>query len=218
MNARREVKKSLESNDFELIKTCFKSDAALTMRTLQMYVYGMPNDILRWRAITFIGKLSGLYAAENDELFRNIIRRFIWQMCEESANVPWASAEIIGSILANVDGSRFREFIGPWFYHVDLNDICYAGLYYILPQVMKYHSVQVEEFLSQTLKWFSQYDMPDLRAYAALYYIEFPKREMKNFLSEWLQDHRKVLVYYKEEFKECIISELAKQALNKICS
>lgn len=218
MNARKEIKKALENSDFDVVCRCFQEDAALTMRVLQMHVYGMPDDILRWRAITFIGKLAGIYAADNDDLFRNVIRRFIWQMCEESANVPWASAEVIGSILANVEGSRYREFIGPWFYHVDLNEICYAGLYYILPEVMNYHSETIKEFLPKTFQWYEKYDMADLRAYACIFFYQFPEADMKPYLESWLQDSREVLLYQDDTLKKYTIHELAQKALSKFIS
>lgn len=134
---------------------------------------------MRWTAIDHLGRLAGRYAEDNDALFRNIIRRFIWQMCEESANVPWASAEVVGSIIANVPGKRFEEFIGPLFYHTDLNDICYAGLYWVLPQLMRHHAEKVEEYLPNTYYWFDQFDMPDLRAYAAHYFRQYPHAEME---------------------------------------
>ena len=159
MNIRKEIQQALAAQDFDRVVQCFEANDAQTTRYLQMHVYGRPDDPVRWTAIDHLGRLAGRYAEDNDALFRNIIRRFIWQMCEESANVPWASAEVVGSIIANVPGKRFEEFIGPLFYHTDLNDICYAGLYWVLPQLMRHHAEKVEEYLPNTYYWFDQFDM-----------------------------------------------------------
>ena len=182
MNIRKEIQQALKVQDFDKVIACFEENDAMTSRYLQMHVYGLPNDPIRWTAISYIGSLAARYAQDRDLLFRNIIRRFIWQMCEESANVPWASPEVIGSIIANVPGKRYTEFIGPLFYHSDLNDICYAGLYWVLPQLMQHHAEKVEEYLPNTYYWFEKFDMVDLRAYAAVYFTKYPHPEMNTYL------------------------------------
>ena len=173
-----------------------------------MHVYGRPDDPVRWTAIDHLGRLAGRYAEDNDALFRNIIRRFIWQMCEESANVPWASAEVVGSIIACVPGKRFEEFIGPLFYHTDLNDICYAGLYWVLPQLMRHHAEKVEEYLPNTYYWFDQFDMPDLRAYAAHYFRQYPHAEMEKYLAAWKEDQRIAVLYLDGEVVQKKVCEM----------
>lgn len=214
MNIRREVQNALQRQDFEKIVACFTENDAMTSRYLQMHVYGVPSDIVRWTAIEYIGKLAGCFASENDALFRNIIRRFIWQMCEESANVPWASSEVVGNIIANVPGKRFEEFIGPLFYHSDLNDICYAGLYWVLPDLMKDHAEKVEEYLPKTFYWFEQFDMADLRAYAAVYFKQYPNDKMKKHLREWSNDQRYVTLYLHGSVNEYCVADLAQDAIH----
>lgn len=195
MNIRKEIQQALAAQDFDRVVQCFEANDAQTTRYLQMHVYGRPDDPVRWTAIDHLGRLAGRFAEDNDALFRNIIRRFIWQMCEESANVPWASAEVVGSIIACVPGKRFEEFIGPLFYHTDLNDICYAGLYWVLPQLMRHHTEKVEEYLPNTYYWFDQFDMPDLRAYAAHYFRQYPHAEMEKHLAAWKEDQRTAVLY-----------------------
>lgn len=210
MNIRKEIQQALQTQDFDKVVTCFEENDAMTSRYLQMYVYGLPHDYIRWTAIDYIGRLAGRYAENHDALFRNIIRRFIWQMCEESANVPWTSSEVIGSIIANVPGKRFEEFIGPLFYHTDLNDICYAGLYWVLPQLMVHHSEKVEEYLPNTYYWFDQFDMPDLRAYAAIYFQQYPHQEMASHLESWCNDKRVTVL--------CIDGNVVERSVAEVCT
>ncbi len=214
MNIRKEIQKALQIGDYDIVEACFNESAATTSRMLQMHVYGMPHEITRWRAIEFIGKLAGSHAPEQDDLFRNIIRRFTWQMCEESANVPWASAEVIGSIVANVPGKQFREFLGPWFYHCDLNEICFAGLYWTLPQMMEHHSDKVMEFLPNTMTWFERYDEAELHAYASIFCKAYPQDTMKDLLQAWCEDNRIATIYQNGEVQNKCVTELAKDALS----
>lgn len=208
MNIRKEIQQALQTQDFDKVIACFEENDAMTSRYLQMHVYGLPHDRIRWTAIDYIGRLASRYAEDHDALFRNIIRRFIWQMCEESANVPWASSEVIGSIIAHVPGKRFEEFIGPLFYHTDLNDICYAGLYWALPQLMTYHAEKVEEYLPNTYYWFDQFDMPDLCAYAAIYFHQYPHVEMVPNLETWRNDHRVTVLYIDGEVVERSVADV----------
>lgn len=212
MNIKREIQQALKEQNFTKVEACFQENEAQTTRILQMHVYGLPHEQLRWTAIDYIGRLAGLHAKNSDALFRNIIRRFIWQMCEESANVPWASSEVIGSIIAKVPGKQFEEFIGPLFYHTDLNDICYAGLYWVLPQLMTHHADKVEEYLPNTFYWFDQFDMPDLRAYAAIYFRDFPHDAMRAHLEAWQSDTRRVALYVDGSVQEYSVAELAQAA------
>lgn len=216
MNIRREILRAIDNEDFDLVCTCFDENPAMTSRILQMQVYGLPHERTRWVAISYIGKLAGKYSKAQDDLFRNIIRRFIWQMCEESANVPWASAEVIGSIVAEVEGRQFEEFVGPLFYHTGLNDICYPGLFWVLPNLMHYHADKVEEYLPSTYEWFDQYEMADMRAYAALYFEQYPHEEMRSHLAKWQEDAREAQIYADGDIHTVKISELAQKALAKI--
>lgn len=209
MNIKREIQQALKEQNFTRVEACFQENESQTMRILQMHVYGLPHEQLRWTAIDHISRLAGLHAKNYDMLFRNIIRRFIWQMCEESANVPWASSEVIGSIIAKVPGKQFEEFIGPLFYHTDLNDICYAGLYWALPQLMIHHSEKVEEYLPNTYYWFDQFDLADLRAYAILYFRDFPHNEMCDHLEAWKNDERRVAIYLNGSVQDISVAELA---------
>lgn len=213
MNIKKEVKIALQEDDFSKVEVCFNENEVATSRYLQMHVYGMTHEVTRWRAIEYIGKLAGLYSAKFPELFRNVIRRFLWQMCEESANVPWASGEVIGSIIANVDGPRYNEFFGPWMYHVSLNDICYAGFLWSMPQMMKYHADKVEEFLPDTIVWFDDFDMPDMRGYASIYFEQFVTPGFESFLKEWSNDDRVATLYIDRQVQEVKVSSLAKKAL-----
>lgn len=212
MNIRKEIQTALQLQDFDRVISCFNENDAMTSRYLQMHVYGLPSDIIRWTSIDYIGKLAGQFSSNHDNLFRNIIRRFIWQMCEESANVPWASAEVVGNIIAHVPGKQFEEFIGPLFYHTDLNDICYSGLYWVLPNLMKHHAEKVKEYLPNTYYWFEKFDMPELRAYAAIYYKQYPNDTMHKHLESWCKDERHATLYMDGSVKECSVAELAQDA------
>lgn len=218
MNIRRIISRTIKEpagDRQNIIEEAYQEDPIATMRVLQMHVYAPITRLDRWLAIEAIGGLAGKYAPESDELFRNVIRRFIWQMCEESANVPWASAEVIGSILANDSQRQYEEFVGPLYYHAGLNEICYPGLFWAYVQMTPRYAREMEEFLPKTLPYISYHD-PEARAYAAWAFREVPYGAAEGELKKLLDDERVVPIFENGALKEYVIKSLAEEALSSL--
>ena len=68
------------------------------------------DDLLRWRAIEAIGVLTGQMAARDGHTqIRDLVRRQLWTMTEESGGTAWHAAEAVGEMLFNVQ-SLSEEF------------------------------------------------------------------------------------------------------------
>lgn len=59
-----------------------------------------PEEIVKWRAVTAIGAVIAHLADEDMEAARNIMRRLIWSLNDESGGIGWGSAEAMGEIMA----------------------------------------------------------------------------------------------------------------------
>lgn len=217
MNVRRIVVKALKENDFDSIEKAYQDDFAGVLRSLQMHVYGLNDDIVRWRAIDYLGLLAEKYAKSDDEVYRNIIRRFILQMCEESANVPWASPEVISSVMRGAPVQQYAEFTGPLFYHSGLNEICYPGLFWAIGILAPTHADLMQEYMKPDVyKRLVERDEVEVRAYGAWAFTRYPQSEAIPYLEELLKDDRKAIIYFDEALHEVTISALAQEALNVI--
>jgi hypothetical protein len=60
------------------------------------------DELIRWRCIEGLGLLARDLAPRGLEQLRDIVRRLLWTMNDESGNVGWFAPEAIGEILANV--------------------------------------------------------------------------------------------------------------------
>ena len=100
MIKKQETYQKLIDRQFDQLLDCFDQDNSRIRRFVTMAACQADGD-LRWRAIEFFGFLARARARENPDFFREIIRRHIWGMNEEGANVDWSAPEIIGSIIAN---------------------------------------------------------------------------------------------------------------------
>ncbi len=67
------------------------------------------DEKVKWRAVTSLGVLVSEMAGKDPERAREVIRRMVWSLNEESGNVGWGLPEAIGEILAR------SEILAPEF-------------------------------------------------------------------------------------------------------
>ena len=215
MNIRKAVKAAIDKNDYKLLLDAYQEDSGQVLRNLQLHVFGLVTEPTRWQAIIFLGLLAREFAKDDDLTYRNVIRRFIWQMCEEGANVPWASPEVVCSILSNT-GTQFDEFIGPVFFHASLNEINYAGMFWGMVQLGEERREKFKEKLDE--KFFARLVYKDsyVRAYGAWAMIKMPMIEANSYLEALLEDSSEVLLYEDSRMKAYRVCDLAQTALDRI--
>lgn len=59
-----------------------------------------PDETLKWRAVRAIGAVVSHLADRDMESARTIMRRFIWNLNDESGGIGWGSPEAMGEIMA----------------------------------------------------------------------------------------------------------------------
>ena len=97
---RRAIKSLILDRDFDGLFS-LASEEPDTATYLVAFVFDR-DDLLRWRSIESLGRLSA-HMANVDELerVRGIIRRLLWLMNDESGGIAWNGPETIGEILFN---------------------------------------------------------------------------------------------------------------------
>jgi hypothetical protein len=68
-----------------------------------------PVPTVKWRTVTALGIVVNRMAHESMESARNIMRRLIWSLNDESGGIGWGSAETMGEIMA-VNEPLAREY------------------------------------------------------------------------------------------------------------
>ncbi len=119
---KREVRKLLIEEDLEtaLAKIC-----QMTPRRVVNPLFGLLNDreeMIRWRAVTAMGRVVSQLADANLESARVVMRRFIWTLNDESGGIGWGSPESMGAIMAQspVLAREFSQMIVSYV-RVDMN-------------------------------------------------------------------------------------------------
>jgi HEAT repeat protein len=77
----------------------------LAWPTLQSLLFD-PEPLLRWRAVEAAGQVAAAHARRDLEPARELVRRVLWLMNDESGGVLWVGPQVLGAALANVPALR----------------------------------------------------------------------------------------------------------------
>jgi hypothetical protein len=62
------------------------------------------DDNIKWHAVSALGVVMTVLAKEDMEAARNIMRRLMWSLNDESGSIGWGGPEAMAEIMANHDG------------------------------------------------------------------------------------------------------------------
>ncbi|MBF0510416.1 MAG: HEAT repeat domain-containing protein [Deltaproteobacteria bacterium] len=62
------------------------------------------DEQVKWRAVTAMGRVVGQLADDDMEAARMVMRRFMWNLNDESGGIGWGCAEAMGEIMAGQAG------------------------------------------------------------------------------------------------------------------
>lgn len=85
--------------------------------------------IVRWRAVSVLGRVVADMAGDAPEAAREVMRRLVWGLNEESGAVAWGAPEALGEIMAQ-SPIMAREFVNLLIAYISKCDIalCFAPL------------------------------------------------------------------------------------------
>lgn len=97
---KKRLSKALESSSDhkELLKLTQKSLLKL-INALFSFLYHK-NPVVKWNTVVAMGTAVSKLADQDMESARNIIRRLMWNLNDESGGIGWGSVEAMGEILA----------------------------------------------------------------------------------------------------------------------
>jgi hypothetical protein len=87
------------------------------------------DELRRWRAVTTMGRVVARLADENLESARVVMRRFMWNLNEESGGIGWGCPEAMGECMARSDRLADEYACILWSYlHPERNFIEHPAL------------------------------------------------------------------------------------------
>lgn len=104
MTTRRERKEAarrlLDAFDLDAVDRWARAELQAA-RLLQSLLFDA-DALVRWRAVEALGRVAAGRARGGLEPVRELLRRTLWLMNDESGGVLWQGAEVLGAVLANV--------------------------------------------------------------------------------------------------------------------
>jgi len=100
MGMRSTLRAVLASPDFEEVLLKLDFSPRKLIGPLLSYLCET-DEIVRWRAIRAIGMVVSLMAGESAESARNVMRRLMWSLNDESGGIGWGAPEAMGEIMAS---------------------------------------------------------------------------------------------------------------------
>lgn len=159
---REGVRKLLLEHEWEEIVRLALIDRRV-LRILLGLLYDA-DDYVHWLAIDVIGRCGGETAAANPEKTRDLIRRLLWTLNDESGGTPWGAAGAIGAVIAarpDLFGG-YLSMICP--FHEDVN--IYPEFIWSVGAVGRTHPDLADEYIPFLLDALG-HDVAGIRGYAA---------------------------------------------------
>lgn len=214
MTKKELIKELIVEQKYEQLTKLAIKNHSQTLKFIQMHLYGDLNKPLRWYAIEALGKLARDLAPQEPEVYKNLIRRFLWAMNDESGNVPWSSPEGIGSIIAN-QPFLFGEYTPMLVTNALDNPMCHRGMLWAVGRVGKVKASLVLPFIKEILPFLDESD-PNLSGYAAWALGELKSREAVTKLKNLQNNNSLINIFIDGKLVTESVGSLAQRAIGKI--
>ena len=166
-----------------------------------------------WQAITAMGAVVSLLAAENVESARVVMRRLMWNLNDESGGIGWGSAEAMGEIMARSEqmadeyAQVLISYIDPCGNFID-NPGLQRGILWALGRMAQDRPRQTNAASKLLVPFLSSQD-PLLRGLAARAAVAMPDHATKPLLRALYGDNEVVSLFMNGRICEKTIGSLA---------
>ncbi len=178
------------------------------------------DETIKWWTVTSMGFMVRDMAQKDMEGARNIMRRLMWNLNDESGGIGWGSPEAMGEILSRHEGLA-KEFAPILLSYADKD-----GNYLELPMLQRGLLWGISRFFKSgpNLKADSkphffpylQSEDPAVRGHAAQILGLIGAAEDKNRLLPLLKDDAEYTTFVDDRCVQRLVSETAEEALLKL--
>lgn len=190
----------------------FAFDNQKTLRFLQRLLYS-PDENQRWRTADIIGQVCARLSTRKPGVVSDLLHR-MYEACADSAAAHWGLIESIGSIIA-----ARPDIFGSFTRHLLMYRSVPSSRVQVLWALGTIAENSPEAVRSTPIySVFSYINHPDsfTRGHAVRLFGRIQATEMKGEIEKLVNDEAKLTVYEKGLPVHITVSELAKEALEKI--
>lgn len=206
-----EVKELLDTKEFEAIAKLAK-DKQRVVRYLFSFLYST-DDLLHWRAAEALGIVASLQASGSVDEGRNIARRLIWSLAEESGATAWPAPEALGAVVS----SRISLFpdLAPIVLSFIEDPILCRGVLWSARKIGEKRPDLIEHSIPDIIRLLRA-DDATIRGHAAWALGAMHAKEAREALAALQNDSDPLYVYDAGELVKTTVGELASASLAEI--
>lgn len=214
------LKKHLQTEPFaDELKAICRLPLKQTISPLFSFLCS-PQERIKWRAVTALGKVVSELAASDLESARVVMRRFIWNLNDESGGIGWGCPESMAEVmvqnrtLADEYSCILVSYIQPEGNYLE-HEILQRGVLWGVGRLAHAYP----HYTRNTGRYLIPYmesDDPHLRGLAARAAGPVGGTATIPRLNELCDDSGRLMLYRDGEFVDHTVGELAREALSFI--
>ena len=214
MSIRTDVAAYITNADYQAIIDLAKENQAKTLKFVQSHIYGDINDAIRWHAITAFGYLTKAYADICDEPYRNVLRRCLWAMNDESGNVPWSAPEVMAAIIKAAPKYSF-DFTAPMLTNGLDNPMCHSGVLWAMGHLGEDFAQELAPFLAKVEFALNSSD-PLLRGLAIWAFTRLKYQPAAGIIGSLVEDSEEFYLFSDDCLQKTTVGDMAKKYLQEL--
>ncbi len=214
---REQILEILSGENFDAGLSELREDSPKTIVNALFPLLYRQDEIIKWRAVISMGFFVAQMAQEDMESARNVVRRLMWNLNDESGGIGWGSPEAMGEILAR------QESLAGEYAPILLSYVKKDGNYLELPMLQRGLLWGIGRFSegrpyivagakSHFFHYLESKD-PAVRGHAARIVGLIGAMEDRKHLLPLLNDDSVYTTYLDHGFIRCLVGETAKEAL-----
>ena len=175
------------------------------------------DELLKWRAVIAMGEVVDRLANANLESARVIMRRYMWQLNDESGGIGWGCPEAMGEIMARNDNLAEEywciliSYIQPEGNYLE-HEVLQRGVLWGVGRLAQARP-QLLKASVDYLHPYMQTDDPYLRGLAAWAAGALRNKKTEALLNRLTEDRANLKIYLKGQLMQCSVAELAQKAM-----
>ncbi len=180
------------------------------------FLYSLEESV-KWRAVSAMGAVVSEMAAHQPESARIVMRRFIWNLNDESGGIGWGSPEAMGETMARnrLMAEEFAcilvSYVRPDMNYLEHEEL-QKGVIWGLGRLAHERPGLAVEAVRFLLPYLDSAD-PILRGLAVWTAGAFPLELLRERIKEFAADRRTFRLYRSSQLEEVCIGDLAVESL-----
>ena len=215
---KKKIQQLLLQEDFEkgLLQIC-DIPARKAINPLFSFLCSL-DELLKWRAVTAMGEVVKRLADEDMESARVIMRRYMWNLNDESGGIGWGCPEAMGEIMARNENLAAEfwciliSYIRPDGNFLE-HEVLQRGVLWGVGRLAHTRPQFLKDSADYLIPYLQAKD-PYLRGLAAWGSKTLRNKKIDDILSRLTEDSAKLSIFLDGHLMQYSVGQLAREAMD----